>query len=65
MRNINVRHGIKAATVAAALLEKFQEMRDGGQKSFKVGRVNVEAGGQAIVGMSNLVDEGPSLRGPR
>jgi len=49
-RDINIKLGLKATGVAADLIEKFQAMRHGSQKSFKVGRVNVEAGGQAIVG---------------
>ena len=49
-REINVKLGLKASDAAAALIEKFEAMRHGSQKSFKVGRVNVEAGCQAIVG---------------
>jgi hypothetical protein len=60
VRHINVRHGIDAGKVAAALLEKFQEMRDGSQNSLKVGRVNVEAGGQAIVGCPINSTAGPA-----
>ena len=50
VRDIYLRHGIKASLSAGDLFEKFQAMCDGSQKSFKVSSVNVEAGGQAIVG---------------
>jgi hypothetical protein len=51
LRDLNLRHGLKGATVAAALA-KALDNRHPGQKSEKVtvGKVNVEAGGQAIVG---------------
>ena len=50
VRDINLRHGIKAATAVAELLKTLHDMRGGSQKSVSVGNVNVEAGGQAIVG---------------
>ena len=50
VRDINLRLGLKGATVAADLLKAFNELRNGSQKRVSVGAVNVEAGGQAIVG---------------
>jgi hypothetical protein len=50
IRDINLRHGIKAATVVADLLEKLHERQSGNEKTVRVGKVNVEPGGQAIVG---------------
>jgi hypothetical protein len=50
VRDLNLRHGMKAAAVAAELVRALDNRR--GEKSEKVtvGKVNVEAGGQAIVG---------------
>ncbi len=50
---------------AGDLLEKFQAMCDGSQKSFKVGSVNVEAGGQAIVGNVQATRPGKKSRKDR
>jgi hypothetical protein len=50
VRDINLRHGIKATTVFADLLERYRAMRGDSQATVRVGKVNVEAGGQAIVG---------------
>ena len=50
VRDVNLRNGTNLAMASATLLEKFHRMRYGSPKSFRVGRVNVEAGGQAIVG---------------
>src|SRR5262245_2199173 len=50
IRDINLRHGIKAATVVAYLLEKLHERQSGSEKTVRVGKVNVGPGGQAIVG---------------
>ena len=63
LRDINTIHGTKAAKVAADLLEKFHKMREGNQKNFKVGRVNVEAGGQAIVGNIQATRQRPDQPG--
>jgi hypothetical protein len=50
VRDVNLRHGMKGAAVAAELVKALDNRR--GEKSEKVtvGQVNVEAGGQAIVG---------------
>jgi hypothetical protein len=50
IRDLNLRHGMKGAAVAAELVRALDNRR--GEKSEKVtvGKVNVEAGGQAIVG---------------
>jgi len=49
-REINLRYGLKAATVAVDLLKALNELQNGTEKRVSVGAVNVEAGGQAIVG---------------
>jgi hypothetical protein len=50
VRDLNLKHGIKAATAVADLLKTLHGMRGGSQKSVSVDEVNVEAGGQAIIG---------------
>ena len=49
-RDLNLRHGMKGAVAAADLLKVLNSRRSQGLKKFTVGKVNVEAGGQAIVG---------------
>ncbi len=49
-RDLNLRHGMKGAVAAADLLKVLDSRRSQGLKKFTVGKVNVEAGGQAIVG---------------
>jgi hypothetical protein len=50
IRDINLKNGIRAAAGVADLLEKLHEWQSGIDKTVHVGNVNVEAGGQAIVG---------------
>ena len=50
VRDTSFRNGMKGATVVADLLERFRAMRGDSQATVRVGKVNVEAGGQAIVG---------------
>jgi hypothetical protein len=49
-RDLNLRHGLKGAAVAAELIKVLDARRGIGPKKVTVGSVNVEAGGQAIVG---------------
>jgi hypothetical protein len=49
-RDLNLRHGMKGAVAAADLLKVLNSRRSQGLKNVTVGKVNVEAGGQAIVG---------------
>jgi alkylhydroperoxidase family enzyme len=61
LREINLRHGMKGAKLAAYLLKAMNDLH--GQKTEKVtvGNVNIEAGGQAIVG---TVEAAGSSKGP-
>ena len=52
-RDLNLKYGLKGATVAAELLRLLESRRGQGSKSVTVGNVKVEAGGQAIVGNVN------------
>lgn len=50
-RDLNLRHGLKGAAVAAELIKVLDARRGNSQsRKVSVGSVNVEAGGQAIVG---------------
>src|SRR5262245_5861403 len=49
VRDINFRNGVKAAASAVEFLDKLHQMQ-GSQTTVRVGNVNVEAGGRAIVG---------------
>jgi hypothetical protein len=49
-RDLNLKHGLKGAAVAADLIRLLDSRRGQSSKSVSVGNVNVEAGGQAIVG---------------
>jgi len=49
-RDLNLRHGLKGAAVAAELVKVLDARHGNGPKKVTVGSVNVEAGGQAIVG---------------
>jgi hypothetical protein len=57
LRDLNLRHGIKAAAVAAELVKALDNRGRDKSEKVTVGKVNVEAGGQAIVGN---VETGPS-----
>ena len=50
VRELNLTLGLKSATVAAELIEKLHDRRRERPDRVSVGAVNVEAGGQAIVG---------------
>ena len=50
VRDLNLRYGIKAAAVAAELVKALDNRRGAKSEKVTVGQVNVEAGGQAIVG---------------
>jgi hypothetical protein len=50
IRDLDLRRGLRGASIAANLITTYRDMRSGGRKSVSVGKVNVEAGGQAIVG---------------
>jgi hypothetical protein len=63
LRDIYLKRGTKGSVYAADLCERYQAMHDGSQKSFKVGRVNVEAGGQAIVGNVQSTRQRPDQPG--
>jgi hypothetical protein len=49
-RELNLRYGIKGAATLAELSKLYDSRRGQGQQAVTVGKVNVEAGGQAIVG---------------
>jgi hypothetical protein len=50
VRDVNLRHGMKGALVAAQLLQALHRLQHGSEKNVQVGAVNVAAGGQAVVG---------------
>ena len=50
VRDLNLRHGMKGAAVAAELAKALDNRRGAKSEKVTVGQVNVEAGGQAIVG---------------
>ena len=49
-RELNMRYGLKGAQVVAQLAETLERIRGKSPKNVRVGKVNVESGGQAIVG---------------
>ena len=49
-RDLELRHAVKATAAVAELIRTLDARRGRGPKSVNVGQVNVEAGGQAIVG---------------
>ncbi len=56
IRDMNLRNGFRGAEVTAQLVKAFDQRRDEKPKSVNVGNVNVEAGGQAIVGNVESAD---------
>ena len=50
VRELNLRYGLKAAAVAAELIKALDDRNREKSDKVTVGAVNVEAGGQAIVG---------------
>ena len=55
-RELNLRYGIKGAATLAELSKLYDSRRGQGRQTVTVGKVNVEAGGQAIVGNVNSGD---------
>lgn len=49
-RELNLRYGLRGAQVAAQLAETLEKIRGKAPSNVNVGNVNVESGGQAIVG---------------
>jgi len=49
-RELNLRYGLKGAQVAAELAEALEKVRGKAPSKVSVGRLNVESGGQAVVG---------------
>jgi hypothetical protein len=61
VRELNLRYGLKAAETAADLIKALDDRRRGTTDRVTVGAVNVEAGGQAIVGnVKSARDSGPT-----
>jgi hypothetical protein len=50
IRSMHLKDGFRGALVTADLLDKLEQRRRNNPKAVTVGNVNVEAGGQAIVG---------------
>ena len=50
VRELNLRYGLKAAEVAADLIKALEDRHREKSDKVSIGAVNVEAGGQAIVG---------------
>lgn len=55
-RDLDLRYGLKAAPVVADLIKLLESRRGQSRPSVTVGAVNVEAGGQAIVGQVAVGD---------
>jgi hypothetical protein len=55
-RDLNLRYGLKGAPVVADLIKLLESRRGQGRPNVTVGNVNVEAGGQAIVGSVEIGD---------
>ena len=49
-RDVNLRHAFKGAAVVTQLADAFERVRGNRPGNLNVGKVNVESGGQAIVG---------------
>ena len=49
-RDVNLRHAFKGAAVVTQLVDAFERVRGNRPGNLNVGKVNVESGGQAIVG---------------
>ena len=62
VRDMKLRHGLRAASVAAELLEALERRRGQDSKKVSVGQVNVEAGAQAIVGHVQVDRQPDALR---
>jgi hypothetical protein len=61
LRDINLRYGIRGAEILVKLAQAYDGRRGKIAKKVAVGKVNVEAGGQAIVG---TVEAGATLKKP-
>jgi hypothetical protein len=66
-RHINMCDAIKATNAICGLIKLRDARRGEGQEQLSVGRVNIEAGGQAIVGKVEVVNrpEAPSQPTPK
>jgi hypothetical protein len=60
-RDLNLRHAFKGATVVTQLVDTLERVRGNRPGNVNVGQVNVESGGQAIVGS---VQAGPRAMKP-
>jgi hypothetical protein len=49
-RDVNLRHALKGAAVVTQLVDAFERVRGNRPGNVSIGQVNVESGGQAIVG---------------
>ena len=60
-RDVNLRHALKGAAVVTQLVDALERVRGNRAGNVSVGKVNVESGGQAIVGtvQSGLRDQEP------
>ena len=61
---MNLRYGIKGAATLADLIKLYDSRRGKGGQTVTVGKVNVEAGGQAIVGNVETGDRRKQTTGP-
>lgn len=60
-RDVNLRHALKGAAVVTQLVDALERVRGNRPGNVSVGKVNVESGGQAIVG---TVQSGPQAQQP-
>jgi hypothetical protein len=65
VRDLNYRHGFKGAELAAGLLKACWDRRREKPDKVTVGAVNVEAGGQAIVGTVNSGRDSVPTKDPK
>lgn len=63
-RDVNLRQGIKGAATIADIIEQYENRRHQSRPQVAVGKVNVEAGGQAIVGKVEVGDRCNKRPGP-
>jgi hypothetical protein len=63
-RDVNLRHALKGATVVTQLAETLERVRGNGPRNVSVGNVNVQSGGQAIVGNVQAGQPGQEVSAP-
>ena len=63
-RDVNLRHALKGATVVTQLIEALERVRGNGPRNVSVGNVNVQSGGQAIVGNVQAGQRGEEVSAP-